>query len=120
MQKQIVAKIKRLRQEKGLTLPQMAEKLKIDRSAYALLESGETYSWAKYFEELMTILEITPEKFFEGIGNNVVINNNKCSNGGNANVENLYAYNKELYDKLIAAKDDQIAFLKSLLGKKQE
>ena len=104
MQAQIVSKIKRLRQEKGLTQPQMAEKLNIDKSAYARLESGETYSsWAKYFEELLTIFEITPEKFFEGIESNVVINNNQRSYSGNANVENLYADNKELYEKLLCS-----------------
>lgn len=33
-------------------------------------------------------------------------------------VETLHQENKEVYEKLIASKDDQIAMLKSLLDKK--
>jgi len=33
-------------------------------------------------------------------------------------IENLYQENREVYEKLIAAKDEQIALLKSLLEKK--
>jgi len=33
-------------------------------------------------------------------------------------IENFYQENKEVYEKLIASKDEQIVFLKELLGKK--
>ena len=75
LQTQIVSKIKRLRNEKGLTQPDMAERLGIENSVYARLEQGKTNSWAKYLEELLSIFEITPDKFFEDIGTSVVINN---------------------------------------------
>jgi transcriptional regulator with XRE-family HTH domain len=118
MQTQIVSRIRKLRKEKGFTQPQMAEKLHIDQSAYARMELGETYSWAKYFEELLKIFEITPEKFFEGIGSNVVINNHQCPYSGNANVEHLHADSKVAYEKLLQAKDEQIALLTRLLEMK--
>ena len=118
LQSQIVSKIKRLRHEKGLSQPQVADLLNMDKSVYARLETGKTYSWAKYLEELLVVFEITPDKFFEDIGNNVVINNNNCPYGGNANVENLYAENRDVYEKLIASKDEQIALLKSMLDNK--
>ena len=126
MQTQITAKIRKLRKEKGFTQPQMAEKLHIDQSVYARMEQGETNSWAKYFEELLTIFEITPEKFFEGIETKVVINNhNDCSYSGSSNVEHQYSTNQEVYEKLMEQyekrlkdKDEQIALLKSLLEKK--
>jgi hypothetical protein len=63
------------------------------------------------------IFEITPEKFFEDIGSSVIINNDHCSYGGYAHVQNLYAENREVYEKLLATKDEQIALLKSLLEK---
>ena len=116
LQSQIVSKIKRLRHEKGYSQPQMAERLNIEKSAYSRLETGKTYSWAKYLEELLTVFEITPDKFFEDIGADIIINNTNCACGGNANVENLYAENREVYEKLIAAKDEQIAWLKKMLG----
>jgi len=69
-------------------------------------------------EELLTIFNLSPDKFFEDIGNNIVINNTNCPYGGNANVENLYAENREIYEKLLAAKDEQIAILKGMLERK--
>ncbi|MDR1347809.1 MAG: helix-turn-helix domain-containing protein [Prevotellaceae bacterium] len=119
LQSQIVSKIKRLRHEKGLSQPQMAELLNMEKSVYARLETGRTYSWAKYLEELLNVFEITPEKFFEDIGSNIVINNNNCPYGGNSvNVQYLHAENREIYEKLLAAKDEQIALLKEMLEKK--
>lgn len=53
----------------------MAEKLNIDKSAYARLESGKTFRWAQYFEYILSIFELTPEKFFEGIGSNIIMTN---------------------------------------------
>ena len=127
MQTQIVKRIKTLRKEKGFTQPQMAEKLNIDQSTYARLEQGETNSWAQHLEKLLNIFEVTPEKFFEGIETNVVINNhNDCTYSENANVvEHQHsAGNQELYEKLMEQyeerlkdKDEQIALLKSMLGK---
>jgi transcriptional regulator with XRE-family HTH domain len=119
LQSQIATKIKRLRHEKGFSQPQMAELLHMEKSVYARLETGKTYSWAKHLEELLSIFEITPEKFFEDIGSDVIINNDHCPYGGNNsfNVQNLYAENREVYDKLLAAKDEQIALLKNLLEK---
>ena len=119
MQAQIVQRIKKLRKEKGFTQLQMADLLHIDQSAYARLEQGGTNTWAKYFEDFLNIFEITPEKFFEGIETKVVINNhNDCTYSGNSNVEHQYPANQELYEKLLAAKDEQIALLKEMLEKK--
>ena len=116
MNREIVEKIKRLRISKGLNHLDMADKLHITRSAYQRLESGETYSWAKYLDELMTILETTPNEFFSDIGKKTI---NQTNNSGSIGyVEILHQENKEVYDKLIASKDEQIAFLKEMLAKK--
>jgi hypothetical protein len=42
------------------------------------------------------------------------------SYGGNnsVNIQNLHTENREIYEKLIAAKDEQITLLKNLLEKK--
>ena len=115
LQSQIVSKIQRLHHEKGFSQPQMAELLHMEKSVYVRLETGKTYSWAKYLEELLVIFEITPDKFFEDIGTSVVINNKNCPYGGNANIKNMYIENREVYDRLIATKDEQIALLKKML-----
>ena len=116
MNREVVEKIKRLRVAKGLNHLDMADKLHITRSAYQRLESGETYSWAKYLDELMTILETTPNEFFADNRKKTI---NQTNNSGSIGyVEILHQENKEVYEKLIASKDEQIALLKSLLEKK--
>ena len=116
MNREVVEKIKRLRVAKGLNHLDMADKLHITRSAYQRLESGETYSWAKYLDELMTILETTPNEFFADIGKKTI---NQTNNSGSIGyVVILHVELKETYEKLIASKDEQIALLKSLLDKK--
>ena len=116
MNQEIVEKIKRLRISKGLNHVDMADKLHVTRSAYQRLESGETYSWAKYLDELMAILETTPNEFFSDIGKKTI---NQTNNSGSIGyVEILHQENKEVYEKLIASKDEQIAFLKELLQNK--
>lgn len=116
MNQEIVEKIKRLRISKGLNHVDMADKLHVTRSAYQRLESGETYSWAKHLDELMAILETTPNEFFSDIGKKTI---NQTNNSGSIGyVEILHQENKEVYEKLIASKDEQIVFLKELLQNK--
>lgn len=71
MNQEITEKIKKIRISKGYNHQDMADKLNITRSAYQRLESGETYSWAKYFEEIMGILETNPKEFFSDIGKKI-------------------------------------------------
>ena len=124
MNNQITTKIRKIRKEKGITQLQMAERLNIDTSAYARLETGITATWAKYLEDILIIFELTPEKFFEGIGSNIIITNQQGSYGGNANVEHLHAENKEINFKLIETLEQEnahlkgeIAFLRNLIEK---
>ena len=97
MNNQIAAKIRKIRKEKGITQLQMAEHLHIDISAYTRLETGVTSTWAKYLENILSVFELTPEKFFEDIGSNIIITNQQGSYGGNANVEHLHAENCSLF-----------------------
>ena len=92
----------------------MADKLNITRSAYQRLESGETYSWAKYLDELMTILETTPNDFFDDIEKKTI---NQTNNSGSIGyVEILHQENKEITDKLIQTQQNEIEFLRNLLA----
>jgi transcriptional regulator with XRE-family HTH domain len=117
MNNAIVDKIKRLRLQKGFNHTDMADKLNITRSAYQRLENGETYSWAKYLEEILDIFETNPKEFFSDISPKQYNQTNNLGGVGII-VETLIQDNKEVYEKLLAAKDEQIALLKSLLEKK--
>ena len=110
-------KIKKMRISKGYNHTEMADKLHITRSAYQRLESGETYSWAKHLDDLMNVFETTPKEFFSDIGKKVINQNNYDGSVGYV-VDNLYKENKEIYQELIKAKDEQITLLKEMLEKK--
>jgi transcriptional regulator with XRE-family HTH domain len=116
MNSEVVGKIKRLRIAKGFNHLDMADKLHITRSAYQRLESGETYSWAKYLDELMTILDTSPNDFFSDIGKKTINQTNLSGSVGYV-VENLYQDNKEITQKLIETKQSEIQFLRELLAK---
>ena len=124
MNSQIVNKIKKQRLEKGFSHIEMEDKLNITRSAYQRLESGETYSWAKYLDNIMETLETTPKDFFNDIGKPIVHQINRDNSVGYI-TEHLYQENKETTAKLIESyetrikeKDEQITFLKALLEQK--
>ena len=117
MNRQIITKIQRLRKEKGLSQTEMADRLNITRTTYHNIESGEGYSWARYLNEILDIFEISPQDFFSDISGNV-INQSNFTAGAIGYVETLHQENKEIYEKLLAAKDKQIALLKGLLDKK--
>ena len=53
MHKDIVKRIRKLRKDKNFSTQEMAERLNIDLSAYTRLESGKTYTWAKYLDDLL-------------------------------------------------------------------
>ena len=116
MNKEITEKLKKMRVARGINQTEMAEKLNITRSAYQKIETSESYVWAKYLNELMDILETTPKDFFNDIGGKIFNQNNYNESIGY--VEHLHQENKEVYEKLIVSKDEQIAFLKNLLEKR--
>ncbi|MDO4224663.1 MAG: helix-turn-helix transcriptional regulator [Bergeyella zoohelcum] len=123
MNAEIVNKIKKLRIEKGYSHTDMAEKLNITRSAYQRLEAGETYSWAKYLDDLMAILEISPKDFFNDIGKHIIYQQNRDNSVGYV-TETLYQENKETTAKLIDSYEarikeqaEQILFLQGLIKK---
>ena len=58
MHQEIVNRIKYLRKIKNISTQEMSNRLNIDLSAYHRLESGRTFTWAKYLNELLIIFEI--------------------------------------------------------------
>jgi len=123
MNDEIVAKIKRLRMAKGLSQTQIADRLNITRTAYQKLESGESCSWSKYLDELMSVLETTPKDFFSDIGRQIF--NQTNYDGSIGYVDSLYQENKETTQKLVSNLEnevnhlkEEIQFLRDLLNKK--
>ncbi len=127
MQTEILKKIKKIRLEKGISLKEMADKLNIDLSAYARLESGITCTWGKYIEELLLIFELYPEDFFKGIGRKKYYFKRKKSAIKFSNVESIYKEYKEkvnqmefLYEERLKDKDALIEILREKLENRNQ
>ena len=120
MQTEIVNKIKKIRLEKGFSIQEMADKLNIDLSAYSRLESGSTFTWGKYLEDILMIFEVSPEFFFKGIvGKKYTIMNKVSLLEDNIFLEKVYNEYKEkvkkiesLYEERLKDKDEIIEHLK--------
>lgn len=114
----IINKIKSIRSEKGISHDAMAYSLGISQVAYSKIEKSETKLTVERLLKIAEILNTDIHDFF-GNSNKISIQNQTNNEGayGNGYVENLYTDNNKSYEKLIQSKDDQIAFLKSLLEK---
>lgn len=111
---QLINKIISVRTKNGYTLENIAHDLDITPAAYRKIETGETKLTV---ERLFCIAEIlkTPLSDLLEIENILQQTNNENATGYQQQIANFYQDNKEVYEKLIASKEEQIALLKSLL-----
>jgi transcriptional regulator with XRE-family HTH domain len=110
--------IKRRREIRGLRQQDMADKLCMSLRSYQSLESGETKLDIERLEKIAGILETSMEELLRPEGYYLHQEIKESSNGlntgsyfGNENTHN-YGVDKEIVDKLIAAKDGEISLLK--------
>lgn len=64
IKKQLGAKIKRLRQNRGLTQEQLAEKIDIATRTLCGIENGENFLTAETLEKIMAILKVSSSELF--------------------------------------------------------
>lgn len=96
----------------------MAFDLGISQVAYSKLEKNET---KLNVDRLYKIAEILDTKVSDLLNEekSTIYNQDLKDNAiGHQQIENLHQENKEVYQELIKAKDEQIALLKEMLGKK--
>jgi transcriptional regulator with XRE-family HTH domain len=114
-------KIRLIRETKGLSQEQLAEKLDMSPSAYGDIERGSSDIKLSRLEKIAESLEIKLSELFElnekGSLNVITFNNDNKSKvyiGSSASeLEKQLAVN-ELKDKELAMKDREIAYLKEL------
>lgn len=114
----IINRIKEIRKEKGISHEAMAFDLGISQVAYSKLEKNET---KLNVDRLYKIAEILDTKVSDLLNEekSTIYNQDLKDNAiGHQQIENLHQENKEVYQELIKAKDEQIALLKEMLGKK--
>jgi transcriptional regulator with XRE-family HTH domain len=116
-------KIKAYRIMKGFTQEYMAGELHVAQNTYSKYENNAEKLPLDVLEKIAGVLGIS----VSDITNNepIIINNHASNQGAQGRIDNFYADQKELYTKLIDAKDreierltKQVEMLMALFGKK--
>ena len=114
----IINKIREIRKDRGYSHEYMAHLLDISQVAYSKIEKNETKLTVERLFKIAEILEAKIEDILDIKADKVYKQDIKDNSIGHQEIQNMYQDNKEVYEKLIASKDEQIALLKSLLDKK--
>jgi len=110
----LIKKIISVRLKKGFSYENMASQLSITPAAYRKIEIGETKLTVERLFRLSEILEVSVLELLE-IDKEVFHQiNSESAVGYQQKIENFYQENKEVYEKLLRSKDEQIALLKEL------
>ncbi|GHU80960.1 hypothetical protein FACS1894145_7820 [Bacteroidia bacterium] len=106
-----------MRVKKGYTYENMAHELSITPAAYRKTETGETKLSVERLFQISEILNASLSELLD-IGNVFQQTNNDNATGCyQQKIEHFYQENKEVYEKLLKSKDEQIILLKDLLEK---
>lgn len=108
------SKIKSFRLLRGLSQVEMAEKLNITQSTYSRIETDEHTLTVDILKRIAEVLDVT---IGDIVSNEPIIIQNNASNQGTqiARNENFYSAQKELYEKLITAKDAEIIRMQKII-----
>ncbi|MCL2597036.1 MAG: helix-turn-helix domain-containing protein [Paludibacter sp.] len=105
-------KIRTLRENRGFSQEQMADRLNISRSAYSRIETGESNSWASNLDKICLELNIKPEELFSSDG--LVQHNSDMSSAvQNHTQRDTHIIFNHLSDKLIELYEDKIKRLEA-------
>ncbi|WP_332453426.1 helix-turn-helix transcriptional regulator [Chryseobacterium aquaticum] len=128
MNESISKNIRKHRELKGFSQEYMANQLDINQASYAKIENNSTkitvdrlFAISKLLEaDITDLMDLKTQTIYNVYDNEHAIGNQDIKNHaiGHQEVQTLYQDNKEVYEKLIKAKDEQIALLKDLLDKK--
>ena len=114
----VIKNIASTRTKKGYTYENMAHELSITPAAYRKIETGETKLTVERLFHISEILKASLTDLLE-IGDVFHQTNQENATGFQRieRIENFYQENKEIYEKLLQSKEEQIELLKSFLEK---
>ncbi len=114
--------IRRIREIKNYTQEAVAERVGMSVSAYGDIERGKSDVNFTRLGEIAVALEVKPEEivtFASTVYNSTANDNALGINNGTVNnvPENMMLMERVVFDKMMKDKDDEIAFLRGLVGK---
>ena len=110
--------IRKMRESKGFSQDYMAQVLNISQASYARIENEDTKITVERLYKIAEVLEKNIIDFFDADKLKIDTQNNYEGSYGNGFIQNLYIENKEIYEKLLKSKDEQIALLSDLVNRK--
>ena len=117
MNNDIIGKnIRKFRELKGYSQEYMANEMELTQASYAKLESNSTKISVERLFTIAKLLETEVADIVELNKQTIYHQDIKEHSIGHQEVQNLHQDNKEVYEKLLQSKDEQIALLKSLLS----
>lgn len=111
-------KIRKIRELKGFTQDYMASQLEISQRAYSKLENEEIKLDWQRIQKISTILEIEPIDLVS-FDDNLVFHNSTQSGKINTINNHFPDELKKSYEDRIKHLEDEVVFLRSLIGNKQ-
>lgn len=109
--------IRKQRKKKGFSQEYMANLLNISQASYARLENEETKITVDRLYKIAEILDSNIIDFLDVDRMIIQTQNNTDGAFGNGYVQNLHIENKEILEKLLQSKDEQIAVLNKIIDK---
>jgi transcriptional regulator with XRE-family HTH domain len=106
-------KIRTLRELKEYSQEYVASKLEIAQNTYSKIETNQTKLTIDTLEKIAEILEVSINDILSD--ESVVLNFYGSSHGAFGSIEHFHAGQKELYEKMLASKDDEIARLSKII-----
>jgi transcriptional regulator with XRE-family HTH domain len=115
-------KIRFIRETRGLSQENVAAQLGIAQNTYSKIERNETKLTADMLQRVADVLGVSPMDIITGQPAIVNFQPNQGTQQSFGYVENVILSQKELYEKMLVSKDEEIARLTKmvevLLGKK--
>jgi len=113
----VIKKIASERTKRGFSYENMADELSLTPAAYRKIETGVTKLTVERLFQISEILKTSVTDLLE-ISNDVFQQTNRENAiGYQQKVEHFYQENKEVYEKLLQSKDEQILLLKKMIDR---
>jgi len=110
-------KIRLIREMRGFSQENVAAKLGIAQNAYSRIETSQTKLEAGMLNKIAEVLEVSPMDILSTQPAIINFQSNKGTQQSFGYVEQVISGQKELYEKMLANKDEEITRLSKLIEK---
>ncbi|WP_259068731.1 helix-turn-helix domain-containing protein [Mucilaginibacter sp. X4EP1] len=110
-------KIRIIREMRGFSQENVAAKLGIAQNAYSRIETNQTKLESSMLVKLADILGVSPMDILSSQPAIINLQSNKGTQQSFGYVENVISGQKELYEKMLQSKDEEIARLNKIVEK---